>query len=110
MLFLSNGSVRRSFAICKDRLGTNTTKTHKPSVSLLQVAGWAEAHYVDLMPHNPLGPVCTAACVHLGAAVPNFAWMEVHSPAYSKYFARLHFRSCCSSCRRLLSLSAPCEA
>ncbi len=29
------------------------------------------------MPHNPLGPVCTAATVHLAAAVPNFAWMEV---------------------------------
>ena len=28
------------------------------------------------MPHNPLGPVCTAATVHLGAAVNNFAWME----------------------------------
>ncbi len=42
-----------------------------------KVAGWAEAHYIDLMPHNPLGPVCTAATVHLAAAVPNFAWMEV---------------------------------
>ena len=28
------------------------------------------------MPHNPLGPVSTAACIHLGAAVPNFAWLE----------------------------------
>ncbi|CAA9267313.1 MAG: Galactonate dehydratase, partial [uncultured Chloroflexi bacterium] len=27
--------------------------------------------------HNPLGPICAAASVHLGAAVPNFAWMEV---------------------------------
>ena len=27
----------------------------------MKVAGWCEAHYVDLMPHNPLGPVCTAA-------------------------------------------------
>ncbi len=42
-----------------------------------KVAGWAEAHYIDLMPHNPLGPVCTAATVHLAAAVPNFAWLEV---------------------------------
>ncbi len=42
----------------------------------MKVAGWAEAHYIDLMPHNPLGPVCTAASVHLGAAVPNFAWLE----------------------------------
>lgn len=42
----------------------------------MKVAGWCELHYVDLMPHNPLGPVCTAASVHLGAAVPNFSWLE----------------------------------
>jgi galactonate dehydratase len=43
----------------------------------MKVAGWAEAHYIDLMPHNPLGPVCTAATIHMAAAVPNFAWLEV---------------------------------
>ncbi len=42
----------------------------------MKVAGWCEAHYVDLMPHNPLGPICTAATVHLAAAVPNFSWAE----------------------------------
>jgi len=46
----------------------------------MKVAGWCEAHYIDLMPHNPLGPVSTAACIHLGAAVPNFAWLEERSP------------------------------
>ena len=43
----------------------------------MKVAGWAEAHYLDLMPHNPLGPICTAATIHLAAAVPNFSWLEV---------------------------------
>lgn len=43
----------------------------------MKVAGMAEAHYIDLMPHNPLGPICTAATAHLAAAVPNFAWLEV---------------------------------
>lgn len=48
----------------------------------MKVAGWSEAHYVDLMPHNPLGPICTAATIHLAASVPNFAWMETRaSPA-----------------------------
>jgi galactonate dehydratase len=42
----------------------------------MKVAGWCEAHYVDLMPHAPLGAVCTAASVHLAAAVANFAWLE----------------------------------
>lgn len=43
----------------------------------MKVAGMAEAHYIDLMPHNPLGPICTAATAHLAAAAPNFAWLEV---------------------------------
>ena len=42
----------------------------------MKVAGWCEAHYIDLMPHNPLGPISTAAHIHLAAAVPNLAWLE----------------------------------
>ena len=30
----------------------------------------------DMMPHNPLGPICTAANIHFAAAIPNFAWLE----------------------------------
>ena len=43
----------------------------------MKVASLAEMHYIDLMPHNPLGTVCTAATIHLAAAVPNFAWLEI---------------------------------
>lgn len=47
-----------------------------------KVAAIAEAHYIDLMPHNPLGPICTAASIHLAAACPNFAWLEeINTPA-----------------------------
>lgn len=46
----------------------------------MKVAGWSEAHYVDLMPHNPLGPICTAATIHMAAAVPNFSWLETRAP------------------------------
>ena len=53
----------------------------------MKVAAMAESHYIDLMPHNPLGPVCTAASVHLGAAAPNFAWLEARvSPTESLKF------------------------
>ena len=41
-----------------------------------KIAGWAEAHYIDVMPHNPLGPVCTAASIHFCAAINNFAGLE----------------------------------
>src|SRR4029078_11387409 len=46
----------------------------------MKVAAWSETHYVDMMPHNPLGPVCTAATIHFAAAVPNFAWLETRAP------------------------------
>jgi galactonate dehydratase len=49
----------------------------------MKVAGWAESHYIDLMPHNPLGPVCTAASIHLCAAVPNVAWLESNIGQYA---------------------------
>jgi galactonate dehydratase len=43
----------------------------------MKVAGWCEAHYIDMMPHNPLGPICTAATVHYAAAIANFSWLEL---------------------------------
>jgi len=57
----------------------------------MKVAGWSEAHYVDLMPHNPLGPICTAATVHLGAAVANFAWLETREPERGLGFNNAEF-------------------
>jgi galactonate dehydratase len=42
----------------------------------LKIAGWAEAHYLDLMPHNAGGPILTAASAHLALAVPNLSWLE----------------------------------
>jgi galactonate dehydratase len=41
-----------------------------------KVAAAAEANYVDVVPHDPLGPVSTAACVQLAASIPNFALQE----------------------------------
>ncbi|GAU75969.1 mandelate racemase/muconate lactonizing enzyme family protein [Fusibacter sp. 3D3] len=44
-----------------------------------KVAAIAEANYVTIVPHNPLGPVSTAACMQLSAAVPNFTILEFPS-------------------------------
>ena len=53
----------------------------------MKVVGWAEAHYIDLMPHNPLGPICVAATSHMGMASPNFSWLEIReSPGESQDF------------------------
>lgn len=40
------------------------------------IAGMAEAYYVNLAPHCPLGPVALAAGLHLDAAIPNFLAQE----------------------------------
>ena len=41
-----------------------------------KVAAMAEAHHIKVIPHNPLSPVSTAACVQLDACIPNFALQE----------------------------------
>ncbi len=41
-----------------------------------KVAALAEASYVGVVPHNPLSPVSTAACVQLAACIPNFTIQE----------------------------------
>ncbi len=44
-----------------------------------KVAAIAESHYAEIVPHNPLGPVSTAACLQLVAAVPNVLIQEFPS-------------------------------
>lgn len=41
-----------------------------------KIAALAEARYVQVVPHNPLGPVSTAACLQIAASIPNFALQE----------------------------------
>ena len=36
----------------------------------------AEARHIKVIPHNPLSPVSTAACIQLDACIPNFALQE----------------------------------
>jgi galactonate dehydratase len=54
-----------------------------------KVAGWCETHYVDMMPHNPLGPITTAASIHYAAATPNFAYLEYQHRIADAYPADL---------------------
>ena len=53
-----------------------------------KIAALAEAQYVGVIPHNPLGPVSTAACLQLAACIPNFTIQEYplgeHEPPKSE--------------------------
>ncbi|MGQ9633265.1 MAG: galactonate dehydratase [Bryobacteraceae bacterium] len=41
-----------------------------------KIAAIAEAHYVKVAPHNPLGPLATLVNVHFAASTPNFLILE----------------------------------
>ncbi len=41
-----------------------------------KIAAMAEAYYVTVAPHNPLGPIATAACIHFALVTPNFLIQE----------------------------------
>lgn len=41
-----------------------------------KIAAMAESFYVNLAPHNPMGPVATAVNVQLTASIPNFLILE----------------------------------
>jgi galactonate dehydratase len=43
-----------------------------------KIAAMAEAHYVVVAPHNPMGPLATTVNVHFAAATPNFFILEYH--------------------------------
>ena len=42
-----------------------------------KIAELVDAHYGMVAPHSAQGPVCTAACVQVGACLPNFYIQEV---------------------------------
>jgi len=43
----------------------------------MKIAAMCETRYIDMMPHNPLSPICTAASVHYCAAISNLSWLEL---------------------------------
>jgi galactonate dehydratase len=53
--------------------------------AMKKIAAMADAHYVTIAPHNPNGPICTAASIHVAASIPNFVMMEEGNRAVDRY-------------------------
>jgi len=53
--------------------------------AMKKIASMADAHYVTIAPHNPNGPVCTAASLHVAASIPNFLIMEEGASSVPDY-------------------------
>ncbi len=47
-------------------------------LELKKIAAIADAHYVVVAPHNPMGPLATMVNVHFAASTPNFLILEYH--------------------------------
>lgn len=47
-------------------------------LELKKIAAMADAHYVRVAPHNPMGPVATVVNTHFAASTPNFFILEYH--------------------------------
>jgi galactonate dehydratase len=41
-----------------------------------RIAALADMYYIPIAPHNPGGPICMLAAMHLAAAIPNFIILE----------------------------------
>ena len=54
-------------------------------LEMRKIAAIAEAHYVTIAPHNPMGPLATAVNVHFAAATPNFKILEYILPTNSEW-------------------------
>lgn len=49
-------------------------------LEMRRIAAIAEAHYVTIAPHNPMGPLATAVNLHFCASQPNFRILEYRLP------------------------------
>jgi galactonate dehydratase len=74
----------------RDLIGKQIVDVVQPDIchaggilELKKIAAMAEAYYIQVAPHNPNGPVATAASLHLAAAIPNFLILET---AYAEPF------------------------
>jgi galactonate dehydratase len=54
-------------------------------LEMRKIAAIAEAHYVTVAPHNPMGPLATAVNLHFCAAQPNFKILEYRLPLETRW-------------------------
>src|SRR5687767_4735954 len=93
---IATGEGLQSHFAFRETLERQSARILQPDVArtggitaLKKIAAMADAHYVTIASHNPNGPVCTAASIHVAASIPNFLIMEEGStnvPEYNDIF------------------------
>jgi galactonate dehydratase len=89
---IATGEGLQSHWNVRDTLERQACRILQPDVSrtggitaMRKIAAMADAHYVTIAPHNPNGPVCTAASMHVAASIPNFLIMEEGNKETGRY-------------------------
>ena len=54
-------------------------------LEMRKINALAEAHYISIAPHNPMGPLATAVNLHFCASAPNFKILEYLLPTESEW-------------------------
>jgi galactonate dehydratase len=89
---IATGEGLQSHFAFRETLAKQSARILQPDTSrtggitaMKKIAAMADAHYVTVAPHNPNGPICTSASIHLAASIPNFVIMEEGSSATARY-------------------------
>ena len=89
---IATGEGLQSHFNYREVLGKQAARILQPDVArtggvtaMKKIAALAEVHYVTIAPHNPNGPVCTAASMHVAASAPNFLIMEEGNKETGQY-------------------------
>ena len=89
---ISTGEGVQGHFAYRELLAKQSARIWQPDVAraggitvMKKVAALADTGYITIAPHNPNGPVCTAASIHFAASIPNFLIMEEGSTNTDRY-------------------------
>jgi galactonate dehydratase len=76
----------------RELLAKRSSRIWQPDVArtggitaMKKIAALADTGYITIAPHNPNGPICTAASLHIAASIPNFLIMEEGNTNTAQY-------------------------
>lgn len=89
---IATGEGVQGHFLYRELLAKQSARIWQPDVArvggitaMKKIAALADTGYITIAPHNPNGPVCAAASIHLAASIPNFLIMEEGNKETEQY-------------------------
>jgi galactonate dehydratase len=89
---IATGEGVQGHFLYRELLAKQSARIWQPDVArtggitaMKKIAALADTGYITIAPHNPNGPVCTAASLHVAASIPNFLIMEEGNTNTAQY-------------------------